>query len=254
MWKKLSDLRKEYLESGLRDAMDYEKFCMISIIYHSTKIEGCSLSETDTLVLIDKDITAAGKPLRDHLMVKDHYEAFLFVKEEARKKRKMSVDFFKEINARVMRNAGGINKTVLGEFDTSKGELRLAQVYAGRKYFPDFRKVPNLLELLCESVNEKIDEVKGMDTLRLAADLHYRFVNIHPFGDGNGRTSRLLTNYIQLYHDEPLVKIFTEDRAIYIDALNETEEKEDLEIFRNFICMQQIKFYKAEIEKYKKIA
>ncbi len=142
----------------------------------------------------------------------------------------------------------------MGEFDTSKGELRLAQVYAGRKYFPDFRKVPNLLELLCESVNEKIDEVKGMDTLRLAADLHYRFVNIHPFGDGNGRTSRLLTNYIQLYHDEPLVKIFTEDRAIYIDALNETEEKEDLEIFRNFICMQQIKFYKAEIEKYKKIA
>ena len=89
--------------------------------------------------------------------------------------------------------------------------------------------------------------IAGCDGLRKI--LHH----IHPFGDGNGRTSRLLTDYIQLYHDEPLVKIFTEDRAIYIDALNETEEKEDSEIFGNFICEQQIKFYEAEIEKYKKM-
>jgi len=57
-------------------------------------------------------------------------------------------------------------------------------------------------------------------------------------------------NYVQLYHQEPLIKIFTEDRAEYIDSLNETEEKEDISIFRNFICSQQIKFYKSEIEKF----
>ena len=85
----------------------------------------------------------------------------------------------------------------------------------------------------------------------MSADLHYNFVNIHPFGDGNGRTARLLMNYIQLYHKEPLIKIFTEDRAEYIDALNETENKEDLDIFRNFICLQQIKFYESELEKFK---
>lgn len=87
----------------------------------------------------------------------------------------------------------------------------------------------------------------------MAADVHYNLVNIHPFGDGNGRTSRLLMNYIQLYHGEPLIKIFTEDRAEYIDALNETEEKKgDLSIFRDFICRQQIKFYEAELNKYSK--
>jgi hypothetical protein len=50
----------------------------------------------------------------------------------------------------------------------------------------------------------------------------------------------------------PLIKIFTEDRTEYIDSLNETEEKADIDIFRNFICRQQIKFYEAELSKFDK--
>jgi Fic family protein len=95
--------------------------------------------------------------------------------------------------------------------------------------------------------------VKDTEIIKLAADLHYNFVNIHPFGDGNGRTARLLMNYIQLYHNEPLIKIFTEDRTEYIDRLNETEEKENMEIFREFIGKQETKFLKAEIDKHKKL-
>ena len=105
---------------------------------------------------------------------------------------------------------------------------------------------------MVKNVNDKIDKVAGDDIIKLSADIHYNFVNIHPFGDGNGRTTRLLMNYIQLYHNEPLIKIFTEDRAEYIDALNATEEKEDLSIFRDFICRQQIKFYESELEKFNK--
>jgi Fic family protein len=151
-----------------------------------------------------------------------------------------------------MKSTGGVIRTVSGDFDTSKGDLRLAQVYVDRKYFPDFSKVPDLLHKFVITVNEKIDIVKGNDIVKLAADVHYNIVNIHPFGDGNGRTTRLLMNYIQLYHGEPLIKIFTENRADYIDALNETEEKENPDIFRDFICNQQIKFYEAELEKYSK--
>jgi len=241
MWKELNKIKLQYLNIDLQNVIDYEKFCMISIVWHSTKIEGCSLTETDTKVLIENDITAAGKPLKDHLMIKDHFEAIQFIKEQAKLGRKLSVNFIKEIGALVMKNTGGITKTILGDFDTSKGDLRLAQVYVDKKYFPDFKKVPALLEQLCKSVNERIDTVKEDEILKLSADIHYNFVNIHPFGDGNGRTARLLMNYIQLYHNEPLIKIFTEDRAEYIDALNQTEEQENLEIFRNFIVNQQIK-------------
>ncbi len=253
MWTELNKLKKEYLKLDLQNVLDYEKFCMISIVWHSTKIEGCSLTETDTKVLLENDITAAGKPLKDHLMIKDHFAAFQYIKEQAKKKRKLSIDFIKEISAILMKNTGGFTNTVLGSFDTSKGDLRLAQVYVDKKYFPDLKKVPKLLENLCNSVNDKIDNINGKDIIKLASDIHYNFVNIHPFGDGNGRTARLLMNYIQLYHNEILVKIFTEDRVEYIDKLNETEEKENLEIFREFIASQQIKFLKAEIEKHKKM-
>ena len=252
MWKKLEILREKYLNLNLSEVIDYEKFSMISIVYNSTKIEGCSLTENDTKVLLEKDLTAKGKPLSDHFMVKDHYAAFLYIKEHAKVKRKLSIAFLKEIAALVMKNTGGQVNTISGEFDTSKGDLRLAQVYVDNKYFPDFKKVEKLLDQLIENVNKKLGAVTKNDVLKLAADAHYNLVNIHPFGDGNGRTSRLLMNYIQLYHKEPIIKIFTEDRAEYINALNTTEEKEDLSIFRDFICKQQIKFYKAEIEKYNK--
>jgi Fic family protein len=253
MWLELERLTNEYKSLNLRDVIDYEKFCIISIVWHSTKIEGCSLTETDTKVLLEDGITAAGKPLIDHLMIKDHFAAFQFIKDQAKQKRKLSIEFIQEIGGLVMKNTGSFTNTVLGSFDTSKGDIRLAQVYVDQKYFPDFKKVPKLLEQLCQSVNEKIDSVKGPEILKLAANIHYNFVNIHPFGDGNGRTSRLLMNYIQLYHNEPLIKIFTEDRTEYIDALNETEEKENPEVFREFIGKQEIKFLEAEIEKHKNL-
>jgi Fic family protein len=160
---------------------------MISIVYNSTKIEGCSLNEDDTRILIENNITAKGKPLTDHLMVKDHFDAFLFVKNEAEKKQRLSTDFLKEIAARVMKNTGSFTKTISGKFDTSKGDLRLAQVCVDKKYFPDFKKVPTLLDKLCKSVNSKIEKVEGDEIIKLAADLHYNLVNIHPWGDGNGR-------------------------------------------------------------------
>ncbi len=251
MWSELEKNRTKYLKLNLQNALDYEKFFMISIIYHSTKIEGCSLTETDTKVLLDKDITAKGKPLKDHLMIKDHYNAFLFLKDQAQQKRELSIELIKETCAILMRNTGDVINSIGGNFDTSKGELRLAQVYVDRKYFPDYKKVPELLNKLIENVNNTLGTLKTEEEiLKLSADIHYNLVNIHPFGDGNGRLSRLFMNYILMLHNQAYVKIFTEDRAEYIDALNDTEEKEDLSIFRDFICKQQNKFFKLEIEKY----
>jgi len=253
MWSELEKNRKKYLDLNLHNTLDYEKFCMMSIIYHSTKIEGCSLTETDTMVLLDKDITAKGKPLKDHLMIKDHYNAFLFLKSQAKQKRNLSIEFIRETCSILMKNTGEVIHSMGGSFDTSKGELRLAPVYVDKKYFPDYKKIPGLLKKLIENVNNKLDTLDDEnEILKLSADLHYNLVNIHPFGDGNGRLSRLFMNYILMYHEQPYVKIFTEDRAEYIDALNETEEKEDVSIFRDFICKQQNKFFKIEIEKHAK--
>lgn len=113
---------------------------MISIVFNSSKIEGCSLSETDTKVLLENNITAQGKPLTDHLMVKDHFDAFIKIKQDAVDKRKLSIGFIQKINALVMKSTGAAVSTISGNFDISKGDLRLAQVYVDKKYFPDFKK------------------------------------------------------------------------------------------------------------------
>src|SRR6056297_3218125 len=97
IWKELEILKKEFLELGLSEAIDYEKFSMISIVYNSTKIEGCSLSENDTKLLLENDITAKGKPLTDHMMVKDHYSAFMYLKEISMHKQKLSIDLIKHV-------------------------------------------------------------------------------------------------------------------------------------------------------------
>ena len=250
--KKLNSLLKKYNSLRLDSVLDYERFNIMSIIWHSTKIEGCSLTELETRVLLENNITAGGKSLTDHLMVKDHFEAFQFIRLAAIEKKKFSIAFIQEISAYVMKNTGAAINSISGNFDSSKGDIRLVQVYVDKKYFPNHKKVPHLLEQFCQQVNDKIDKVEGDDILALAADVHYNFVNIHPFADGNGRVSRLLMNYIMLYHHQPLIKIFTEDRITYINALNETEDKGNLTIFRTFTAQQYIKYLSMEIEKYTK--
>ena len=73
MWAELKKYRKEFISLNLNENINYEKFSMISIVYNSTKIEGCSLDENDTRILIENNITAKGKPLTDHLMDQFNY-------------------------------------------------------------------------------------------------------------------------------------------------------------------------------------
>jgi len=87
--------------------------------------------------------------------------------------------------------------------------------------------------------------------LELSFDAHFDLVSIHPFYDGNGRTSRLLMNYIQLHYNLPMSVVFKEDKADYITALEETRNNEDLKAFRDFMTDQYIKFLNQEMQNYK---
>jgi Fic family protein len=73
-------------------------------------------------------------------------------------------------------------------------------------------------------------------------------VSIHPFGDGNGRISRLLMNYILAYFDLPLTIVFKEDRIKYIDALEASRNNEQITIFFKFMFAQYKKFIKKELK------
>ncbi len=254
VWKKIDSLTGEYLDLRLDQVIDYERFNLYSIVHHSTSIEGSTLTQLDTELLLSEGITAKGKPLEHHLMVQDHFKALSFVLENAEKKTLITPELIQAIASFVMERTGGIVRSIGGDFDTAKGDWRLANVSAGSTRFVDFTKVKSLVAKLCDALQTKVKSVKNMqEILSLSFDAHYDLVQIHPFGDGNGRASRLLMNFIQRYHGQPLTIVYTEDKADYINSLNESRKKEDLTFFREFMCAQHIKFLEWEIRKSKEL-
>ena len=243
-------LLTKYNSLNIPQAIDWGIYNLYSIVHHSTSIEGSSLTEEETQLLLDENITAKGKPLEHHHMQKDHYNALLFVLDAAENKKKVSVDFLKEMAGLVMKNTGGIHHTVLGSFDSSKGDLRLLNVHAGNTRFVDFSKVPDLMDKFCKELNEKLASIKdSSDALITSFDAHFNLVSIHPFADGNGRVSRLIMNFVQHYHKLPLSNVFKEDKAEYYKALIDTRASENMDVFRTFMLTQYKKMLEMEIQR-----
>ena len=244
-------LIKKFKSLNLNDVLNYEKFNLISISHHSTKIEGSTLTELESQVLLDNGLTPKGKPINDTLMVKDHFKALEFILKKAKGQAPVTVDLIKSINANVMSSTGSVHNTIFGEIDASKGMFRKGNVTAGTSYFPNFDKVEKITSDLANIINGKMKGNPSVnEQLDLSFDAHFSLVSIHPFYDGNGRTSRLLMNYIQAFYDLPLAIVNSEDKNDYIQSLRDTREKEDISIFREFMKNQYSKHLTKEIEKY----
>lgn len=248
--KDIDRLLAKYKKLGISQSDDWEKYNHFMITHHSTNIEGSSLTEEETQLLLEEDITAKGKPMAHHHMVKDHYNALQFVLKSAEKKQKIDVPFIQQISSLVLLNTGEIINTIQGKYDSSKGDLRLSNLYAGQTRFVDFTKVPQLLDKFCYDLNKKLNNIQNkQDALITAFDAHYNLVTIHPFRDGNGRVSRLMMNYVLHQNKLPLANIFKEDKAEYYKALVDTRKNNDVNIFREFMSKQYSKQLKIEINK-----
>jgi len=246
-------LLAEYNSLNLHSITDYDKFNQYAITHHSTVIEGATLTENETRLLLEEGLTPKGKPLIHSLMVKDHYEALLFVIERARQKTPLTLQLIKDINGKVMKNTGSIYNTPPGTVDASKGEFRKGNVSAGGYYFINFDKVPSYTEALVKKINENLNTViTPLQQLELSFAAHFDLVTIHPFYDGNGRTSRLLMNYLQVLFELPLAIVFKEDKSDYFTALQTAREEETLEPFYTFMFGQYTRFLQQEIDLYKR--
>lgn len=246
---------EKYKHLGIDDVIDHEKFNLISIVHHSTRIEGSTLTEVETQVLLTEGLTPKGKPIEHSLMVTDHYAALQFVLKEAKAKRPVSTAFIQEINALVVRNTGSVYNTMLGTVDARTGAFRKGNVTAGSTYFPNYDKVERLTDSMTVKINEKMQpDISVADQINLSFDAHFNLVSIHPFYDGNGRTSRLLMNYIQAWYQLPLTIVHNESKADYIQALIDTREKDDINIFRQFMNDEYKKCLADEIQKFEEIS
>ncbi|MDR3119372.1 MAG: Fic family protein [Mediterranea sp.] len=234
-------------QQAISGQVDTKKFTCYAITYHSTAIEGSTLTEGQVYDLLDQDIPAKNKSFSEQQMVIDHQKALVHTLNAASEKTPFTERLIKEIGGMVVKNTGSIYNTALGTFDSTRGDYRLVNVHAGARTFPNYSKVPGLMRSFVQAINKKYTEATTFQQKCEAAFYaHFQFVSIHPFADGNGRTSRLIMNYILSCFDLPIFYVYKSNCISYIQALEKARETNNLQPFYSFMFRQYKKFLEKE--------
>ena len=233
----LLSLIQQHKELGISEQIDYEKFYLYSIITHSTAIEGSTVTELEAQLLFDEGITSQKRTLVEQLMNLDLKTAYDYGMKWIKHHEAITVSWLITLASKVMARTGSEYHSLGGDFSAAKGELRKLNVTAGfgGKSYMSYLKVPSRLEAFCEELNKRrmaIDKTDIAAIYELSFWAHFELVSIHPWADGNGRTCRLLMNLLQIEYGVLPTKVLREDKAEYIQALIDTRENEDIQIFQ----------------------
>ncbi len=178
--------------------------------YHSNAIEGNTLTLRETKVVIEEGITVRGKPLKDHLEAVNSAQAYDLIETLAKGSEDIDHATIQQLHEILMH--GILLKP-------GKCRTKNVRITGAVKSPPDFSKVINLMDKLVEKIRRNESHPVFM-----AAYIHHRFVEIHPFIDGNGRMARLLTNLYLIRHGYPPIILKKEDREKYYECLRKADE------------------------------
>jgi len=212
---------------------------LVDWTYNSNGIEGNTMTIKETKVVLE-GITIGGKSVREHLEVINHKEAILYLEELVAGGNNLTEKDIKDIH-----------QLVLKEIDNEKaGKYRTENVIiSGATHMP-----PNHLIARdqMEQLPKRMEQwTRKYHPLIVAALVHGEFVKIHPFADGNGRTSRLLMNFIAMKNGFPPLVIKKEQRFEYYDALDTAHTTGDYTMFANMIleiAERALDFYLSVID------
>lgn len=190
--------------------------------YNSNAIEGNTLTLQETKVVLE-GITIGGKTMREHLEVINHQEAIYLVEEIVGNQEALSEWQIKNLHAIILK----------GIQDNDAGIYRNQQVFiSGASHIPPApTKIQDKMDKL---LNWYEAEAVKIHPIERGALLHTIFVGIHPFIDGNGRTSRLLLNVELMKAGYPPIVIKVENRLAYYEALDKANAAED---YNDFIAL-----------------
>ena len=244
-----------YLTSGVEDQVDYQKFYLYSIVTHSTAIEGSTVTEIENQLLFDEGIAAKGRSLTEQMMNVDLKDAYLYAFKIATENPIYTPQLLRQLSALVLRRTGSEYSTIAGQFDSSKGEFRLCNVSAGiggRSYLA-YNKVSRAVDGFCEWLNKEIANVDKTDIAacyHLSFEAHFRLVTIHPWVDGNGRTTRLVMNMIQRQLGLVPSIVRKEDKGEYIQSLVDSRENDNSTIAQDMMLRHHISNLKRRVLQY----
>ena len=177
--------------------------------YNSNAIEGNTLTLQETRMVLEQGITIKGKKLREHFEVKNHEKAIHYVESLAKPKYKLKEDDIFSIHSLVLEN---IESEFAGRY--RNGQVRIL----GANFIPpNYLKVSKLVNELIAYINTNPEK---LNIIELVTKFHHKFVWIHPFFDGNGRTARLLMNLLFMRYGYPPAIILNNNRKQYYRSLN----------------------------------
>lgn len=218
--RKLDTLRP--LPSSL--VVRLKKQMMIEYTYNSNAIEGNTLTLRETQLIIEEGMTVGGKSITETLEAKNHPEAIKFVER--------LVDAKSELTEEVILQ---LHKLIMSNITEDAGHYRTTGVKITGATFmppPSSQVKPRIDELL-KWLRKNPDELTPIE---LAAICHHRFVQIHPFSEGNGRTARLLMNALLMKAGYPFIATVPKlDRQKYLKTLAEADSG-NTSSFMNFIA------------------
>jgi len=207
---------------------------VINFTYDTQRIEGSTLTRRETADLLESGITPKNKPMRDVQEAEAHRDLFY---EILKSKKELSLHVVLDWHWKLF------NKT---KSDIA-GKLRKYPVaIRGSKFMP-----PSSLEvhpMLTEFFQWYHKNKNKIHPVELAALAHLKFVSIHPFGDGNGRISRLIMNFILNRKKHPMLDISYEGRNSYYTALERSQVKNVERIFLQWFVKRYIKEYKRYLK------
>jgi Fic family protein len=210
LYSKLNRIRKEYKKEWKTYPPSVKKEILIDLsidfTYNTNAIEGSTITKEETEDIIRRKL-APNKLIRDIQETINHAKMFL---EMLNEKKDLSLSLILKWHKKI--------------FSDSKpdiaGELRGYNVRVGDYICPDWQDVASLMAEFFEWYNKNKNKEHPVE---LAAMVHYKFVRIHPFGDGNGRISRLMANFVLRKHRFPLLIIEYKKRGAYYKALRKGE-------------------------------
>ncbi len=208
--KEIDDCKKKLNKLRSYDSYRIAQALELEYTFESNRIEGNTLTLKETDLVINEGLTISGKSMREHLEAINHSEAIAYVKHLIEKKTDISE-----------REVLAIHNLILRGIDQANaGKYRHVQVMIkGSSHMPPAPYlVPKQMEDLFIWYNS---HKQSMHPVLLAAEMHERLVTIHPFVDGNGRTSRLVMNLILLKHGYVIANIKgdSKSRMAYYQAL-----------------------------------
>lgn len=195
--------------------------------YHSNHLEGNTLTYGETKALILFGLTAQGKPLKDHFEITGHDEAVKWIEEIVKQERPLTESFIRELHVLLLKES--YEKKAI----SPEGIITVRRIEVGKYkkvpnhvltktgemfYFASPEETPAKMGDLMEWYQKKLVQ-PDVEPILLATEFHYKFICIHPFDDGNGRTARLIMNFILMRFGYPPVIIKTGDKEAYFNVL-----------------------------------